>query len=322
MALPTLVKTWQNNCNNQQLALGAALTDARTMLLAIKNALIGFGTQPWTVRYSCSSTVAGSAGDGVDRWAAIANLVWAAAGTAHSWIVLQQTGLASGYQLLISLEAASATGNVVTYVVSPSAGFTGGSTTARPTATDEIVVAAGVQWATSLDVSYRWSVMQSTDGQCTRVLVCGNATQQSFLLIDKLQNPTSGFTNPVVAIFLVTSSFTTGALSSATATVGKTRFGSVNSNVALTSLAIGTAQYVTDTNVGNITNDIDSNWPMLPVAAVGLTSGVRGILGSVFDFWFGSGGRGTADTYPATGNSFAQFGCFILPWDGSTPLLS
>jgi len=305
MALPTLVKTWQNSCNNAQLALGSGLTDNRTVLLAIKNALIGFGTQPWTVRYSCSSTVAGTAGDGVDRWTAIANLVWATAGTAHSWIVLQQTGLASGYQLIISCEGASATGSIVTLVVSPSAGFTGGSTTARPTATDENVIASAQTWTSASDISNRWTVQQSTDGQCTRVLLCSNATVQCVWGIDKLQNPTTGFTLPVVAFF-ISGVPTISALAAA----------------AGTSLALAASQYISDTVVGNITNDIDSNWPILPVAAVGVTSGCRGILGSFFDLWFGSGGRNSADTYPATGNNFAQFGCLILQWDGSTPLLS
>src|SRR5947209_5087453 len=105
-ALPAPSLTWQQSLNNVQLASGTALTDHRTILLGIKNALIGFGTNPCTVKGSCHSTVAGL--DAVDRWSAIANLVWAAAASAHSWIVLEQGGIytsgGSKTQILLSCE--------------------------------------------------------------------------------------------------------------------------------------------------------------------------------------------------------------------------
>jgi len=202
MALPTLTKTWQHNVNNAIAALGSALADNRRLLRSIKNALVGFGTNPWTVRYSSSSAVAGTAGDGVDRWSADSDLVWAAAASAHSWIVLRQTGIATNYEVCFSLEGASATGVAMLAVVSFSAGFTGGSTTARPTATDEQIFTLTNWSGNGADVASRWSVMQSTDGQCTRVLVCISGSVTLYWIMDRPANPSTGWANPSVSFFV------------------------------------------------------------------------------------------------------------------------
>ena len=146
----------------------------------VKDALIAFASTPWTMRYSCNSVTAGAAGDGVDRITTNANLVWASAGSAHSWIVLRQTGIATNFELLLSCENAHASGTTLMIVVSPAAGFTGGTTTARPTATDEVVLnAAAVAWAASAVTALRWHLQQSTDGQCTRIITCAAGSIQS-----------------------------------------------------------------------------------------------------------------------------------------------
>jgi hypothetical protein len=82
----------------------------------------------WAVDYSCNGTTAGTAGDGVDRWATYANVVQANSGTAHSWIVLVKSGL---YCLI---DANNATNNV--RISFSKVAFTGGSTTAGPTSTE------------------------------------------------------------------------------------------------------------------------------------------------------------------------------------------
>ena len=326
MALPTLAKTWQFTVNQQILALGSALIDNQTLQLNIKNALIGFGTQPWTMYYSCSSLVAGAANDGTDRIAAIANIVWGNAGSAHSWWVLQQTNLGTHAQLLFSMEGISASGNVMTLVWSPSAGFTGGSTTARPTATDEIVLLsnAGFGGASALDQSVRWSVMQTTDGQCTRIMIASAAAVSSWAIFDKLSGPTAGWAIPVVAAWNV-SVPTTNIL--ATNTLGSAVFKMRNSSISgvgsMTVEGFSTTALPTDTVIGNISNEIDSTFIMMPVGFAGLTSGLRGRHGSFVDLWLGSNSVVSADTYPNTGtNLFAQFGHLILPWNGGAVNLS
>lgn len=317
MALPTLTKTWQFNVNNAISALGSALADNRRLLRSIKNAMVGFGTNPWQVRYSCDSSTAGTAGDGVDRWAADANLVWATAGTAHSWIVLRQTGIATNFEILISCESSAPNGQIATIAVSFSAGFTGGSTTARPTATDEQVMLSAANWSgNNTDQATRWSVMQSTDGQCTRVIICVAGSVTAYWLFEKPANPTTGWSNPSVS-FVVQATPTTIALCASGATLGKMRNGSTTGNVVL--LCEGNRSFVIpdDTVYGNIANEIDSSWPMVPIAFESYTVGVRGRHGTLQDMWFGSTSISTGDTYPNdSSNQFVQFGNLILPWNG------
>lgn len=89
MSLPSLAKTWQFNANNSIAAQGTALADNRRLWRTLKDALIGFATNPWVMRYSCNSVTAGTAGDGVDRLTADSNFVWANDTVAHTWYVLR-----------------------------------------------------------------------------------------------------------------------------------------------------------------------------------------------------------------------------------------
>src|SRR5581483_5704779 len=180
MALPTLIKSYQFHVNQAYPANGSAIADNRALLLGARDGLKGNGsgwtdsngstttpTNCWTTRYSCDSVTAGTAGDGVDRWTGQSALVWGNAGTqVHSWHVFRQDALGT-FDLLLSLEGGTANGNIMTAAVSPSAGFTGGTTTTRPTATDEIVLLNNTNWNFGTDSSAVLNVVSSTDGQVT-----------------------------------------------------------------------------------------------------------------------------------------------------------
>lgn len=320
MPVPSLAKTWQFNVNQAFVALGSALADNRRILrLHIKDALVGMALLPWTVRYSCDSVTAGTAGDAVDRWDSDADLVWANAGSAHSWIVLRQTGVGATFELLISLENSSASGNTLTLVVSPSAAFTGGTTTARPTATDEDVRLSSATWGgvASSDQNAKVHVMVSTDGQCSRVIVCTAGFAQTFWLFDKAQNPVTGWTAPSVAIALGASGSTvlTYANLNTTASAGGRGVSNMTmflSGEAANSSLIGVLQA--------FVNDLDSGHNMGPIGLLSATTSNRGRHGSLFDLWWGPQVVADGDTYGT--KTFVQFGDVIFPWDGSTPLLA
>ena len=73
----------------------------------------------------------------------------------------------------------------------------------------------------------------------------------------------------------------------------------------------------------NFANDITSNYPIFPVGIASITTATtRGRHGTINDFWGGSTGVSAGSTYPSGGAQFAQFGHFVTPWNGSTPLLS
>ena len=322
--LPTLTKTWQFSVNNTTGAV-SGIENNRTWIRTVKDAMLAFASTPWTMRYSCNSVTAGAAGDGVDRITANANLVWANAGTAHSWLVLRQTGIATNYELLISCEAASAGGAVLLIVVSPSAAFTGGTTTARPTATDEIILSSG-NWGVTLNLALRWHLQQSTDGQCTRLFTYVSGVLQNAIILDKPANAVTGWSNPSISYAGLSTALTPAVLGAITGALN-VRIGSVSGLVSMSAegLIAGAANvsFQTNTNWGNIANEVSGEWPMLPLGAICVTSTVRGRHGTFQDLWTASGGANTGDTYPSgASNQFAQFGALIVPWNGSAVQLS
>jgi len=322
MTLPALSKTYQFNVGQAITAQGTALATNRRILRTIKNTLIGFGTNPWTVRYSCDSSSAGSAGDGVDKWAADSNLVWANSGSAHSWMVLRQTGIATNYEICISCENASANGSSITLVVSPSAAFTGGSTTARPTATDEIAILSNAVWGGvwSTDAASVIQAMQSTDGQVTRVLVHVSNTVRTFWSFSKPANAISGWSNPSLAVALGSAS--TGVITYAnlnTAANGKSKVGSTTCSFYMTGEAFGGSMLGQQMGKGQISN----NWPIAGIGLASATALCVDRYGTVYDLWWGADTASEGATYPDDATrTFVQFGVLVFPWDGSVVVTS
>lgn len=308
MALPSLTKTWQFNVNNAQTAQGSAIADNRTALLAIKNALIGFGTSPWTVVSSSNSVTASAA----DNWSTISNIVWANNGSAHSWIVLKQTGIGSNAQLLISCVPGSVSGANLKIQFSPTVGFSGGTNTTDPTASDSIVSSInGNSWTSvTTDAALRWSVMQSTDGQCTVVFIFSGGTLQTFWYVSKFANATTGTPGGTNNGFLYTFAGVAPTLA------GVTYQNSIAASCSLSGESVA--------NIG-IASEVSGAWDIFPIAVAGTTVGARGRLGTLQDIWVGSSGVAVGDTYPATGSPLAQFvqisnanvltGGIVLPWN-------
>lgn len=330
MALPALTKTWQYSLNNVFVTTGSALTDHRQVMRGAKNALIGFGSTPWAVRGSSNSTVA--ALDSVDRWAANGDLVWADGGSAHSWIVLRQAGIATNTEVCIDLIPLtnSVQGPRATIVYSATAGFTGGSTTARPTATDEIVLLSNVSWmgTTAGTASFTAIVhaRMSTDGQATRVIIHMGGVPVAFWLFDKPQSPCTGWATPTIAIALGATSASDSVLTYAklwAAANGRARVGATNASIYFGTLGHGgLASGQRLTAIG----PVSSEWPIMPMAVISETAGAAQVLApgaestrGVFDLFYGSTGLGSpSDYYPSGGSkTFVQHGCLILPNNGS-----
>lgn len=323
MSLPTPAKTHQFNVGQAITAQGTHLATNRRLLRTAINSLVGFGTLPWAVRYSCDSVTAGSAGDAVNRWAADSNIVWAAAASAHSWMVLRQTGIASNYEILISCENGSASGSVLTIYASPSAAFTGGTTTARPTATDEVALLANATWGGVgvSDANAKLQVMQSTDGQVTRLLIHVNNTTRTYWSFTKPATSLAAWTNPSVSIALGSSSgevITYANLYSAANGKGK--------NGATTIALYMTGESVAGSPIGqshNFAGDVTGEWPVAPIGLASLTASNRDRYGTVADLWWGADTAPQGQTYPNDATrTFVQFGVLIFPWDGSVVVTS
>lgn len=151
MHAPFARRRWAFDYANVVSYAGTTLATNRALLLGLVAGLLAIPGV--TVHYSSDGATAGAAGDGVNRWADASDLVWANAGTAHSWIVLSlPPGLryaspATAY-LIIDLNFASASGSLGTVLLAAS--VSGGSLTARPTGTQEVAINTATGTANSI----------------------------------------------------------------------------------------------------------------------------------------------------------------------------
>lgn len=315
-SLPNLEQTWQFAVNQVTAPQGSMTQTAAAVMFKLKNSLCTFGSNPWTVVKSSNSSTAGTS----DLWTSSAAITFADAGSAHSWIVLQQAGVTGGpLQILIdcNLHIASS----ITLRASPSAGFTGGSITTAPTATDQQLLNDANNlflWTINSNSQTILHVIQSTTGKSTRILVMSGGAVQSCWLFEELVDSLLT-TKAVVSWTSINGSqataFTLSGYYANAAFQGK--FGA-----NLLTAYVGTEGYnsttVVQANSNGISN-ITSAYPIAALSAHSQTASCQGRLGRFSDLYFGSPSVPTGSTYPAGGSAtFAQFNPFVLPWNGTT----
>jgi hypothetical protein len=310
---PSLVKTWLAPTAGPNLALpttGTQLGDAKALLWAIYQMFIGFATNPMTL---VSSNAFGSS----------SALTWAASGTAHSWIVLKQAG--SNAQLLIACSNASSTNLNVS--VSPSVGFAGGTTLLDPTASDSFALLTNASWgANAATATYKLQGIQASDGTITRIMICQHETGvggvvSGYVTLEVPANPVSGWSNPVVGVWLGSSSatqvLTASSLRNAAAFQGR--------GVSTMSLYC-TSEYTSNNYVESLffaPNDLSQEWPAPPIGLFSLTTSNRGRHGSFYDAWWTPGvfvAVGGVGFSNASAWGYAPFGCLMLPWPSGVPV--
>lgn len=331
MSLPTLTKSWQFAVN-QSFTAGITLAICRTFVRAVKNQLIGAGGLTWTDGTGTTTTpignwtVIGSSNgvasglDAVDRWAADADLVWNTAGSAHSWIVLQQTGISSTFQVMISCD--SGTPALATIVVSHNA-FTGGSITANPTAVGSSTVLNQAAYGMGGAGTLRLHVMRTTDGSCTRFVTAIGGVVTGLHILDKMGNKTAG----VVADYIGWSVGSSNGITPASTDINH----STNANAKFFGVSAASAFMATEgwgagpsyAQVGGASNFTSAS-PILPVCLWSTTVSNRGRIGTLVDGWLGLSTNATGTAYPDTGTTrqFVQHGVFITPWNRTTPAMS
>ena len=163
-ALPPLVKTW--TITEYAGAISETLTtDFKKTMFAVHTALKAAG---FTVVLSCDSVSVSAS----DLWTDYTKLVWNT-GNPHSWIVY---GWGADYEVCIDLNTGSSSGLYVGARYSPSAGFTGGSTAARPTASDEKFLGTNNgelnRWAGTLVATFTSHVLGfAADDGSVRILI-------------------------------------------------------------------------------------------------------------------------------------------------------
>lgn len=331
MATPTNTKTWQFDVNNTVFAdsttANGAFFSARQRLFEIKELLINTDsfTTPWTVKGSSDSATSGAS----DLWVDANDLIWRAdtGGAVFSWIILQQPAISAAFQLLIGCEEDS-TGfdgkQIIVYV--SQVGFTGGTTTTRPTATDEQRLRNYNEYWGSGQVNTAYTsqthVWMSSDGECTRIVIYIRGTVTGYWAFEKPANPVSAWTTPYFACVRGDANVTTDQTTYAKfydSALMQSQFAGVDVTMYLSGEGFASAASGEILiNAGQLTN----NWSASSMGLTSTTSTFRGRNGELFDLRWGFKFQSNEVRYfPADGSkTFIQLGDFIFPWDGSTIL--
>ena len=318
MPLPTVEVPWQYS-----LGVDLGALSWRLIFINIKNALKSFALNPWVVKGSSNSIVA--AMDGVDRWAVVGDLVATAGAGARSWIVLRNAAAA---ELLVHLHPiASAEGQQYHLLFSAAAGFTGGTTTARPTAADE-TAADGSNvwyWTGGAGAVNRGQFLHSFDGRETRALFSGSGGvgYLGAWLIGEVANAHASFTKRAYCVFDTFISVNgslyeveTNGRGVMIATPSAGRRGKVVIESSYTAAPPGGVN-----EHQSVVNEISLEYQMVPLwLATGTTPWA--FAGRIKDVWAGPRALAVGTTYPnSAAREFAQFGSLIVPWDGSVPVV-
>jgi len=321
MALPTLAKTWQFDVNQTITGVDASIL-TRGAILALKNSLKGFALSPWTVQDSGNTTASGG-----DTWSTIADLVPGSGGSG-SWIQLRQTGIAAAFEIVIGMDNTTAL-DTRAYILASYTGFSGGTASTRPTATDEFALGAIHQafpnqcfnWFSTIAVQHRLHVWQATDGSATywQYYQADVAEHGGAIMLPLL--PTGGWTNPHIAAVRYDAGL--GNLISSSEVYA--HVSNLRQNGACTTEAriFGGPLLYTDT--GGQLSTLDNSYILSPVGFQILAGGgnsEHGRFGSFVDAWVTSQTLGDVTTFP--NNATRQFvmlkgsSCnMVLPWNGS-----
>lgn len=346
MALPAFTKTWQFDTNNSIPAAADTHDHYASFYIDLVRALTGFSTLPWEVSYSCNGTTAGTPGDGVDRiGSTLSNWVTTTgASSARSWIVLVNP--TTGMEFMISGQG-SFNGERPRVSVSWADGFTGGSTTSDPSATDEEQIYTGDDLFglgnPQRDAVYNY--MHSEDGKFTYIFANIANVCPLFIYLGEPENATAGWTNPLVAgcladdgntpefwpthvVVLVQDEF--GFTGGVTRMRANLTGGTIPIYTSFTCPAMGDATSTPrlwgETQGGSNyvpgANDISGEWTLPRVGLVCYRqSGVNGYHGRLPDLHFGQDPMSEGDTFPGDGSKTRRtFGMLVAPWNGVTPV--
>lgn len=346
MALPSFTKTWQFDVNNSIPAEANLHDHMAAFYIQFVASLTGFATNAWDMDYSCDGTTAGTPGDGVDRIGSDkAKWVFTTGGSsARSWVVLENS--VTGMEILIS-GFGSINGERPHIYVSWSAGFTGGSTTANPSATDEEQIYTGddLIGLGNFQRDFVYHFMHSDDGKMTYIFANYANVCPMFAYFGEPENPTAGWTNPLVAGWMgddgtvpladATQPFSLiqdefGFTGGVRRRRGNLTGGTIPIYMSFVGASAGDASSTPriwgETQGGSAyvpgANDISGEWTLPRVGLNCYTqSGVNGFHGRLPDLHFGSNALSEGDTFPGGGGKTRRtFGFLVSPWNGVAPV--
>jgi hypothetical protein len=317
MPAPLLLKTWQFSINMVEPASGS--TGSARVFLRVKNALKGFALNPWTVLGSSDAATAGM--DNTDRLTDLTKIVNSAAGS-RSWIVLRSP---AGQQVCIEWNHATYQFYGTVAVSKNSVGFTGGSTTARPTATDEILLGTGgsnTPWGPMADTSSAVvHVLHSTDGLSTQVHLCRQGDNVGMWLFGKAPRHIPEWTDPLYNLVMgsVDGGITNAHLwnTSNNYMKGWRPAGAGPMDLYATPAEV----FYSNSPWPSVTASPDAytqEYPLVPYGLYSNTAGASGRHGVLPDFWLISSATVSSTTMHE--KRFAVLTNHAIPWDSESNL--
>lgn len=290
---PVKQKAWEviPNLHNGYDVSDATGSSKREALL-IKNIFIGFTNNPWIVESSSDSVAAGN-NDQVDRWIDIGDIVNNFAGSIHSWYVVKDP--VSGQQVCFDLAVHPSAPYNAVIVWSPATGFgavnggADGTTTARPTATDEIVMVNGANFGSSINGQKAAAIhaWRSTDGECTRIVFMVSGNVRAIWAFETPRSPISAWSPASLALVKqVTSGNASSYALNVTATSWQFRQAGIASGVMYLSTP-GSPVLAGQDTVGRFPHGANGELGMWPIGLISKSTSVRGAWGLMYDLYFG-----------------------------------
>jgi hypothetical protein len=277
--------------------VGVVAENVKEVLYHIKRMMCLHG---WTVVASSNGTTA----DTNDNWNSRTDIVGATAGTAHSWIVLQNTAIAATFQ--VCFDMASATISSMSSAVSYSGAFSNfTSTLNRPTATDEAVILSVAQWHVNVDTQYAVTMYYSSDNKCNRIYFCpvgyhSSSAYQTFFIFDSPKDPASWWDEPWIAGVKFLAPTYINLNSSSSNSKLYTRINGTRCDLAWASWGTTSGAYGSLTS--GLGQDYNGAYVLSPIPIISITAARPGIIGLVYDLYWVGNGLATASYIPtATG---------------------
>ncbi len=326
MALPTPAKTWVIDPCNSVAYSTTKIEQVATIMLAIKNSLLTMSGV--TVKGSCNGTT--GAMDGVDRWASATDVSTQAssATAAQSWIVLDLANM-GGAELLLTNHSTVA-GNFGVQFSPGGLYAAAGTATHKPTATDDQNMAAtpsnggGLQTSAGL-VTQLWSTWLASDGSALAFAVAAGGAWQGMMVLQLVTSRVSVGTFSPAAVGLRLTPAAGGVFSSWGTAQAYCRLNPGGGAVNVIGFlgAEGVKNGIVGSQLTSIAELQGSAHNMFQVSLWSETATARGAVGVLVDLWAGNTGAADGDTYPNdTSRLFVQFGDLILPWDGSSVVMT
>lgn len=326
--LPALTKNWQFALNRRIFSKSTSLEQNQVFMFAIKTILVGFAQNAWTVVASSDgSSNVGAA----DHWTTSDDLIWNNAGSNHSWIQLAQTGIADNFELVIDLRELASNNRID--VVASFSGFSGGSLTNRPTASDEFFVAEFAPWGIALSSPNTGGIMHvqmSEDGANTRIFYTRAGVVQALWLFEVPDFPPSGWSYPFVGYVNALNNVNVASVTQLS-DVGALNGVSNDGDSVVASIVKPTIRNADIVSTNFTPSVFDNTFPMFPAEIETNSAGSNSFLGKLPDLYWvpfvnGAPGRGAmlGNTVPVERSlkRFCTMGQFLIPWDDTTTALT